>query len=150
MQRYYSLVPRCSPFQEIHTFSILTTTHRSLFLRSTHINRLPTKCKSPQPRPNNNANNNIPIIIHGQQHHKIRHSKLHHVERRSNHLLKNIRSEWNLNVLAPSLTRRSAIIGTIWGGFARGDGRCSLEGLCPLVLPDYIAVIFFCWAAEEF
>lgn len=50
-------------------------------------NTLPGKDKRPQIRPDEYADDKIPVVVHGQQHDEIRHGKRRHVQQGADTLL---------------------------------------------------------------
>jgi hypothetical protein len=114
-QRHKNLCPEpnehilCHPFQPSNTatnfrikvktvFGPLATANRSVLLHPI----LPTLSNSealipedevPDIRPNKYTNNDIPVVVHCQQHDKVRHGKLQHMQQRTNRLLQHRRPE---------------------------------------------------------
>lgn len=106
------------------------------------IHSLPGEHKRTQPRPDNDTNNNVSIIVHSQQHDKVCNSERNHVQRSADHLLEDIRPE-----------RRHASAGlrsARYGGVLTRNGRGSSLGigandgsLVACVLTEDEAVVLF-------
>lgn len=79
-------------------FSPLATTNRSIFLHAI-LPRLPNskalvpEDEVPDIRPNEDTDYDVPIVVHGQQHDKVRHRKLQHVQQRADRLLQYTRAK---------------------------------------------------------
>ena len=59
---------------------------------------MPTEDKSPNKGPQENANDHVPVVVHRKQHHNVRDRELRHVQKSSDELLEDVRSERSLRL----------------------------------------------------
>lgn len=111
-------------------FCLLPTAfgHSGCIILLPQLQGLPRKDKRAQKRADKDANNDIPVKVHRQQHDEIRHGKLQHVQRRPHRLLDQRRPHRRVLHLARlagwpgecglQTTTTGAVVGV------RGGGRC--------------------------
>lgn len=132
------------------SYTILTAADGG-FLGSTRLlasaQGLPVEHKGSQVRAEEDADNDVSVVVHGEQHDKVSHSELHHVQKRADRLLTDVGAE---------------------GRDANGAGGSAVGGLAAIrassivanrrrrtlelgdVLADDVAVEFLDGAAESF
>lgn len=114
---------------------------------------LPPEDEVPDVSPNEDTNDDIPIVVHSQQHDKVRHSKLQHMQQRPDRLLQDSRTEPlhsdRCTACSARIGSRAIVLGAVAGrSRAREPGSgCGGDGLG--MLADEEAVVFFGGAAQE-
>jgi len=122
----------CDP----HRYQPVRTQTKSIQSNLPQTNNLPIKHKTPQERSNNDANNDIPIIVHSQQHNQIRYCELHHMEQCSDCLLEDIWPELSCWICCDGCSKGRFSRSSVTLRFRRmGDGF--------LGLLDDAAIVFF-------
>lgn len=110
----------------------------------------PAKNEVSDVRADEDGDDKVPIVVHGEQHDKVRNSELAHVQQRADSLLEHARAEgtcrnWIAIRGAGCGCRHLAV--TVYGGRGRRlGGGCEGAG----VLRNDVAVVFFAGATEEF